>query len=75
MLKYSKILHELINLALQKKLEDSGAKISNSISKNTHYLIVKDQDTIDNNTGKVKKAKDLEVKIITLANLEKLLKN
>jgi len=50
---------------LQQKLEDSGAKISNSVSKNTDYLIVKDQNTIDENTGKVQKAHELGVKIIT----------
>jgi NAD-dependent DNA ligase len=49
---------------LQKRLEDSGAKITNSISKNTDYLIVKDQNTIDENTGKVQKAKELEITII-----------
>ena len=50
---------------LQEKLEEYGAKISNSISKNTDYLIVKDQNTIDDNTGKVKKAKELGITIIT----------
>jgi NAD-dependent DNA ligase len=49
---------------LQKNLEDSGAKITNSISKNTDYLIVKDQNTIDENTGKVQKAKELGITII-----------
>ena len=49
---------------LQKNLEDSGAKITNSISKNTDYLIVKDQNTIDENTGKVQKAKELGILII-----------
>ena len=49
---------------LQKKLEDSGAKITNSISKNTDYLIVKDQNTIDENTGKVQKAQELGITII-----------
>ena len=50
---------------IQQKLEESGAKISNSVSKNTDYLIVKDQNTIDENTGKVQKAHELGVKIIT----------
>ena len=51
---------------LQQQLEDSGAKITNSVSKNTDYLIVKDQNTIDENTGKVQKANELGVKIITI---------
>ena len=50
---------------LQSKLEEFGAKITNSISKNTDYLIVKDQNTIDENTSKVQKAIELGIKIIT----------
>jgi NAD-dependent DNA ligase len=50
---------------LQTFLENSGAKVTNSINKNTDLLIVKDQDTIDQATGKVKKALELEIKIIT----------
>jgi DNA ligase (NAD+) len=50
---------------LQKFLENSGAKITNSVSKNTNILIVKDEDTITEGTGKVKKALDLGVDIIT----------
>jgi len=54
---------------LQQKLEDSGAKITNSVSKNTDYLIVKDQNTIDENTGKVQKAHELGIKIIIKDNV------
>jgi NAD-dependent DNA ligase len=54
---------------LQQKLEDSGAKITNSVSKNTDYLIVKDQNTIDENTGKVQKAHGLGIKIIIKDNV------
>jgi len=54
---------------LQQKLEDSGAKITNSVSKNTDYLIVKDQNTIDENTGKVQKAHELGIKIIIKDNI------
>ena len=50
---------------LQKFLEDSGAKLSNSVSKNTDLLIVKDQDTIAEATGKVQKALELGINIIT----------
>ena len=50
---------------LQEKLESHGAKISTSVSKNTDILIVKDQSTVDDNTGKVKKAKELNIIIKT----------
>jgi NAD-dependent DNA ligase len=50
---------------LQKKLEDSGAKISNIITKNTNFLIVKDKKTLDSNTGKIIKAKEFNINIIT----------
>uniref|UniRef100_A0A6C0DAF7 DNA ligase (NAD(+)) n=1 Tax=viral metagenome TaxID=1070528 RepID=A0A6C0DAF7_9ZZZZ len=50
---------------LQKFLEDSGAKLTNSVSKNTDFLIVKDEATIADQTGKVKKALELGVDIIT----------
>lgn len=50
---------------LQQFLEESGAKITNTISKNTNILIVKDQDTINDGTGKVQKALELGVNIIT----------
>lgn len=49
---------------LQDFFEKSGAKIVNSISKNTNLLIVKDQTTIENPTEKVKKALDLGIDII-----------
>jgi NAD-dependent DNA ligase len=58
---------------IQDKLEGMGVKISSSISKNTNYLIVKDKETIEENTGKVEKAKELGVKIITKNELIKLL--
>lgn len=58
---------------IKTKIESIGAKISTSVSKNTDYLIVKDKDTIKENTGKIKKAKDLGIKIITKEELVKLL--
>lgn len=48
---------------LTEYLESEGAKITNSISKNTDMLIIKDESVMD--TSKVKKAKDLGVKIVT----------
>ena len=58
---------------LQNKLEQMGVKISNSISKNTTYLIVKDQSIIDEGTGKVEKAQELNIKIITKDKLLSML--
>jgi len=58
---------------LQEKLESIGVKISSSVSKNTDYLVVKDQDTINEGTGKVQKAQDVGVKIITKEQLVKLI--
>ena len=58
---------------VQEKLEGMGVKISSSVSKNTDYLVVKNQDTIDEGTGKVEKAKEAGVKIITKDQLIKLM--
>jgi DNA ligase (NAD+) len=58
---------------VQEKLEGMGVKISSSVSKNTDYLVVKNQDTIDEGTGKVEKAKEAGVKIITKDQLIKLI--
>lgn len=49
---------------LQTFLENSGAKITDSVSKNTDILIVKDEETIATATGKVKKALELGINII-----------
>ena len=45
-------------------LEKSGAKITNSVSKNTDLLIVKDEETIISKTEKIKKAQNLGIEII-----------
>ena len=60
---------------LQEQIESQGGKIGTSISKNTNYLVVKEQDMIDNPTDKIKKALDLDIKIITKDKLIKLLKD
>jgi NAD-dependent DNA ligase len=46
---------------LEKKLQDSGAKITNSISKNTNILIVKDKNE---ETSKILKAIELNILIL-----------
>lgn len=48
---------------LAEYLENEGAKITNSISKNTDLLIIKDESVMD--TSKVKKAQELNIQIKT----------
>lgn len=50
---------------LQSKIESQGGKISSSVSKNTNYIIVKDQSVIDEPTDKVAKAIELNITILT----------
>ena len=57
---------------LEKTLETIDVKVSGSVSKNTNILVVKDKGVIDEGTGKVKKAQELGVKIITKDDLIKL---
>ena len=47
---------------LEERLNKKGYKISNSVSKNTSYVIVKDKSK---ESGKTKKAKELNIKVIT----------
>lgn len=67
------VLSGFRDATLQEKLEGMGVKISSSVSKNTDYLVVKDKQTIEEATGKVEKAKELGVKIITKDELLKLI--
>jgi NAD-dependent DNA ligase len=67
------VLSGFRDATLQEKLESMGVKISSSVSKNTTYLVVKDQATIDEGTGKVQKAQEAGVKIITKDQLVKLM--
>jgi DNA ligase (NAD+) len=60
---------------LAELLKKLGIKTGSSVSKNTDYLIVKDKDTIKENTGKVKKASDLNIKIVTKDKFVKLISN
>ena len=59
------VLSGFRDASLESKLESMGAKITNSISKNTDFLVVKDESIIKNQTGKVKKALELGIKIIS----------
>jgi len=58
---------------LQEIIETMGGKVNSSVSKNTDYLVVKDDTALENKTEKIKKAEDIGVKIITKVNLVKLL--
>ncbi len=53
---------------LTKYLENEGAKITNSLSKNTDILIIKDKTVME--TAKVKKAQELDIKIILRDNIK-----
>ena len=55
--------------SLLKKLEEVGAVHTNSVSKNTYTLIVKED--INEDTGKADKARKLEIPIITLEDFKK----
>lgn len=59
---------------LEANIEAQGGKIGSSVSKNTNYLIVKDQTVIDVPTDKVSKAISLGIKIITKEKLIKMFK-
>lgn len=59
---------------LEAKIESQGGKIGSSVSKNTDYLVVKDQTVIDEPTDKVSKVISLGIKIITKEKLAKILK-
>ena len=58
---------------LEEKAKELDIKITNSVSKNTDYLVVKNETVIEEKTGKVKKALDLNVKIITKDELYNLI--
>ena len=53
---------------LQNKLEEIGAKLGNSVSKNTFIVLVKD---LDETTGKVDEAKKLNIPIMTIDEFKK----
>ncbi len=57
---------------LQEKIESQGGKIGSSVSKNTDYVIVKDQSVIDEPTDKVSKAIELGITILTKTKADKM---
>jgi DNA ligase (NAD+) len=58
---------------LKEKIENLGIKITNSVSKNTNYVVVKDKSVIDSQNSKVKKAKKNNIKIITKKEFENMI--
>jgi DNA ligase (NAD+) len=51
-------------------LKEMDVKIANSVSKNTNILIVKNEEVLEDKTGKVKKADELNITIITKDNFK-----
>jgi len=62
------------NKILQNIIEEKGGKISSSVSKKLDYLIIKDKSFIKQPTSKIEKALELKIKIITIHELNILLK-
>ncbi len=60
---------------LENKLKELDVEVKSSVSKNTNFLVVKDDDTISENTGKVAKANELGIKIMTKKNFIKNMVN
>jgi len=58
------------NKDYEKIIVDNGGKITTSISKNTHYLIVKNKDE---NTAKIIKARELGITILNVEDFTKML--
>ena len=58
---------------LAEKIVSNGGKVVNSISKNTDYLIVKDEESKNSKSSKIVKAEKLKVSILTKEDFEKLL--
>jgi DNA ligase (NAD+) len=58
------------NKDYEKIIVDNGGKITTSISKNTHYLIVKNKD---DNTAKIIKARELGITILNVEDFTKML--
>jgi DNA ligase (NAD+) len=53
---------------LQSKIEEVGGKLSSSVSKNTFIVIVK---SLDDDTGKADKAREIGIPLITIQNFKK----
>jgi len=69
---YTMVLSSFRDNELKKKLEDEyGVRITTSVSKNTDYVIVKEMDIVP--TGKIKKALEIGVKVITIEELKKMM--
>lgn len=58
------------NKDYEKIIEDNGGKVTTSISKNSHYLIVKDKEE---NSAKIIKARELGVKILDIEDFKRML--
>jgi DNA ligase (NAD+) len=55
---------------LEAQIEDNGGKVASSVSKKTTHLICKDRDST---SGKVKKARDLDIEILEIEDMRIIL--
>lgn len=62
------------NKELESSILEFDGVISSSISSNTNYLVVENDEAKNGNSSKIKKANDLGISIITHNELEKLFK-
>ncbi len=58
---------------LSEKIVSNGGNVVNSISKNTDYLIVKDEESKKSKSSKIVKAEKLGIKILIKSEIEKML--
>lgn len=54
--------------AIEAEIAEKGGKVGSSVSKNTSYVVV---DSLDHDTGKAKKAKELGVPLILIGDVRK----
>jgi DNA ligase (NAD+) len=55
---------------LENLIQSNGGSVTGSVSKNTTHLVVKD---VNETSGKIKKAKELNITIISLEDLKEFL--
>jgi NAD-dependent DNA ligase len=67
------VLSSFRDKEIQSSIENQGGKVSSSVSKSTDYLVIKDKSVLDEPTDKIKKALELEIKILTKDEIKKML--
>ena len=56
-------------------IEKEGGIINNTLTKNTNLLVIKDNDLLNNPTGKVLKAQELNIDIMSKNELINFINN